>query len=169
MWRRTQRGLTFVELLIGAFILLVGITAMFGAFASQTSLNEHTRNYAWATQDANRVMEQLRQQNTGAGCATPSVAWPAGFASWDAWLADTGANGGGGKSVQPNPAANELIILSSSGADPITVTAAVCWRSRTHVVGECTWNGAALSPNDANGNGIIESPTMLSTVLSCRR
>ena len=166
---RTQSGLTFVELLIGAFILLVGIAAMFGAFASQTSLNEHTRNHTWAMEDASRVMERLRQQNTGAGCLAPSVTPPAGFASWDAWLASPAAIGGGGKSVQPTPATNELIVVSSSGSDPLNVTVAVCWISRTRVIGECTWNGPVLTPNDADGNGTITSPTMLSTMLSCRR
>ena len=166
---RAQTGLTFVELLVGAFILLVGIGAMFAAFLGQTNLNEHSRNHSWALHDAGRVMERLRQQNTGAGCAAPSVAAPGGFASWDAWLADTGANGGGGKTVQPTPATNELIVLSPSGVDPITVTVAVCWRSRGRVIGECLWNGAALVPNDADANGTFTSPTMLSTRLTCRQ
>lgn len=166
---RTASGLTLVELLIGGLILFVGIAAMFGAFVGQTTLNEHARNHAWAIHDANRVMERLRQQNTGAGCAIPSVAAPAGFASWNAWLTDTGAAGGGGKSVQPTPNTNELIVISSSGVDPIQVTVAVCWRSRARVIGECAWNGVALTPNDADGNGIITSPTMLSTLLTCRQ
>lgn len=33
--------------------------------------------------------------------------------------------GGGGKSVQPNPLTNELIVLSRSGTDPIRPTLAL--------------------------------------------
>jgi hypothetical protein len=89
---------------------------------------------------------------------------PAGFAGWDAWLADPSAAGGGGKSIQPNPAANELVVVSTQGVVPLTVVVAVCWRHRERVIGECTWNGAALAANP----GVTESPAMLSTVMMCR-
>jgi hypothetical protein len=58
---------------------------------------------------------------------------------------------------------------SSSGADPISLTVAVCWRHRGRVLGECQWVGGALTTNDADGNGIITSPAALSTLLTCRR
>lgn len=57
--------------------------------------------------------------------------------------------------------------------DPIQVTVAVCWRHRNRTIGECTWGGAALTAQDgANGPnssvGIIESPAMLTTLVTCR-
>lgn len=166
-----ERGLTLVELVVGVAFMLIAISAMLGAFWTQMSLNEHARNRAWAANDASRVMERVRQQNTGAACAVPNLSAPAGFASWDAWLADTTANGGGGKSVQPNGAVNELVVVTPTGTDPVTVTVAVCWRSRERTLGECTWSGAALSANPgAGGNlAITESPVMLSTLMTCRR
>jgi Tfp pilus assembly protein PilV len=162
-------GLTLVELMVGAAILVIGIVALLGAFLSQITLNEHSRNLTMAINDANRVMERMRQQNTSGACLAPSVAAPAGFATWDAWLADMGAAGGGGKSVQPTPAVNELVVISNTGSDPIQVTVSICWRQRERVLGECTWNGAALVPGDTNGDGIITAPATLSTLLSCRR
>lgn len=167
----SRRGVTLVELLIGASILAVAITGILGAYFTQIALSEHSRNMAWGANDASRVMERLRRQNTGGGCTTPSAAAPAGFASWDAWLADTTANGGGGKSIQPNPNANELIVVTPTGVDPMTITVAVCWRQRNQTWGECTWNGAALVPNPAAGGNpaITESATMLSTLMTCRR
>ena len=160
-----------VELIIGASILAIAITSLLGAFLGQLALNQHSRNLSWATNDAGRVMEQIRQQNTGAGCASPSAAAPGGFAGWDAWLADMTNNGGGGKSVQPNPAVNELVVVTSQGTDPLAVTVAVCWLQQGRVVGECTWNGAALVANPGAGGdpAVTESPAMLMTLMTCRR
>ena len=168
--RRIRAGLTLIELILGASFLVIAMTGLLQAFMSQTSLNEYSRCLSWTVADAERVMERIRLQNTGGGCATPSLAAPAGFASWDAWLASIAANGGGGKSIQPNPAVNELIVLSASGSDPIRVSVAVCWRNRNRTLGECTWNGMALAANPAAGGDptVTESPAMLSTLVGCR-
>ena len=157
--------------MIGAAILAIAIVSLLGAFMAQMALNEHARNQALGTNDAARVMEELRRQNSGAGCATPSAAAPVGFASWNAWLADTGANGGGGKSIQPDPNTNEFVVVTPTGGNPLTVTVAVCWRQRERTVGECTWNGAALTANPGAGGDpeVTESPAQLSTLLTCRR
>jgi hypothetical protein len=52
--------------------------------------------------------------------------------------------------------------------EPLQVTVAVCWRHRNRVIGECAWDGVALSANDADGDGVIESPAMLTTLVTCR-
>ena len=168
---RQQAGFTLVELVVGMLVLAIGITALLQAFLGQVTMDEHARNLAWAMNDASRVMEQIRQQNTGGGCTNPSVTPPAGFLSWNAWLADV--NGGGGKSIQPDPANNELVVATpptGTGAAPLTVTVAVCWRQRGRIIGECLPNGAALIQNPgAGGNpAITESPAMVSTVITCR-
>lgn len=157
------------ELIIGVAVLATAITSLLAAFFGQITLTEHSRNFSFAVNDATRVLERLRQQNSGAACAAPSPAAPGGFASWDAWLADATANGGGGKSVQPNPLTNELVVTTSTGADPLQVTVAVCWRQRGRTLGECTWNGAQLTAVDLDGSGVITSPAMLSTLITCRR
>ena len=164
-------GLTLIELLIGTLLIIVIAVALFGVFTSTATLNEHSRNRAWAMTDATRIMEQLRQQNTGVACATPSAAPPAGFAAtgWNGWLADTGATGAGGKTLQPDPTANELVTVSSSGVDPLTVTVSICWRSRSRVYGECQWTGSQLIAADANGDGIITAPAMIATLVTCRQ
>ena len=166
--RSSERGFTLIETLLSVSIVIFAIVTLLGAYVSQVSLNEHSRNISVGLNDVTRVMERLRQLNTGAGCAAPSVAAPTGFASWDAWLADTSTTGGGGKSIQSNLSAQELIVLSSSGTDPIQVTVTSCWRHRDRVIGECSWSGTALSASDANGDGIITSPVSLSTVITCR-
>lgn len=175
-----RAGFTLIELTIGASILLLAIVTLLDAFGRQSILNTHSRNLTWAMNDANRVLERLRQQNSGAACAAPTAAMPSecdatgipadncteACASWDAWLGDA-CNGG--KSIQPAPLTNELIVVSTSGADPLQVTAAVCWRSQERTLGECQWNGAQLSPSDTDGNGTITAPATLVTLLTCRR
>jgi prepilin-type N-terminal cleavage/methylation domain-containing protein len=194
---RCKQGFTLVELLIGAAMLALAVSALLGAFFGQAVLNEHARNLTWAVNDAGRVMEQVRRLNTGAACTQPSASSvPAGFASWNLWLAN--AAGGGGKSIQPTPDTNELIVVTcrdnttlaycgdtdqvSAGEwieqggvdtnfDPVQIVVAACWRHGQRTIGECTWNAgtSTLTPSDTDGDGVIESPGMLMTVVTCRR
>ena len=162
---------------MGAAMLAVAIATLLGTFLGQLTLNEHARHLAWATNDASRVMEQLRLRNTNPCVAdpNPSAAVPAAtgvgtctapIVSWDDWLQRCGE----GKSIQPNPAVNELVVVTSSGADPLTVTVAVCWRHRGRTLGECTWNGALAANPGAGGDvQVTESPAMLTTFMTCRR
>ena len=163
--RSGSDGFTLVELMIAIAFLVVALAGLLSAFLSLSALNEYSRNVTWATNDATRVLEQMRQQNTGGSCFTPSAAAPSGSATWDAWL----TNVAGGKSIQPNPSTEELATVTSSGTDPLTVSVMVCWRQRSRVVGECTWSGSALSTSDLDGDGTLESPVMLTTIMTCRR
>ena len=72
-------GFTLIELTIGASILLLAIVTLLGVFGRQSILNTHSRNLTWAMNDANRVLERLREQNSGTPCTTPSSAPPTGF------------------------------------------------------------------------------------------
>ena len=199
-------AVTLTELMLGFFLLVIGITALLGALVNHAALNEHSRNLSWALNDANRVLEQVREQNHLAGCATPTAIPPGVFTSWDAWLA---ANGG--KNINPGP---ERIIVTclranpnqpnvvganfcgndgaGAGADqigtgewqmgppaqnpappvaafnPIRVSVSVCWRHRNRTIGaECGWAAGALTAADTNSNGIIDSPAVVSTVVTC--
>lgn len=206
--RRAQAGATLVDLLLGALLLAIVITALMSALISQTTLNEQSRNLSWAINDAHRVLEQLREQNSGVGCASPTAIPPGAFTSWDAWLA-AAAPAGGGKSINPTQPATERVFVTclqvnpaqpipaagdfcgndgaGPGADqigtgewrvnlappvtplnPIRLSVSVCWRHRNRTIGsECQWNGAALTSLDGNANGIIDSPAIVSTVITC--
>ncbi|MDP3722826.1 MAG: type II secretion system protein [Candidatus Omnitrophota bacterium] len=188
-----RNGFTLIEVVLGSLTLAIAVTAILGAYVGQVTLNEHARNLSLTIQDVNRVLEQIRQQN--AGCAaTPNAIPPAGFTSWDGWLAalTTDVPAGGG----PKGLAAELIVLTcqnrtgtqycpasqmgtagwhaaglGGAQDPLRITVAACWRHRNRTIGECLWDGAALSASgagDANGNGVIESPSTLTTLVTCR-
>ena len=195
MRRKAAQGFTLVEVVLGALTLAVVASAILGAYVGQVTLNEHARNLTWATQDANRVVEQIRLENTGPGCTSPDVV-PAGVTSWNAWM-NTGG-GGAPKSLKPDPDLNELIVVTcqnnpSAGAplycgdadqvgtgewaqaagfnsdyDPLRVTVSVCWRHRNRTIGECAWDGTTLSASDTDGDGVIEAPAMLTTLVTCR-
>ena len=158
-----EQGFSLIELLSGLALLMLVTLALFSAYLGQTTLNEHSRNQSWAVFDAMRVLEEIQRQNSQGVCTTIDVNPPAGF-TWDTWLQGPG----GGKSIPPNPAVEELIAFNPpQGMDPVQVNIAVCWRHRGRVIGECTWNGAQLTP-DANGDGITTSPVALTTMITCR-
>ncbi len=189
-------------MILGAVILGAVIVAVLGAYVWQMTLNEHSRYLLLTVQDANRVIERIRQQNVGG--ASPTIVPPVGT-SWDAWLADTGALGGGGKSLRPNANEERIVVTclrrgaptppanpadycgdddqvgagewrvrtDNTDYDPLQITVAVCWRNRSRVVGECAWDGAILTPDDAvvvasDTAGVINPPAILTTLVTCR-
>lgn len=203
MTNRLVGGFTLVEILLGSMTLAIAIAALLGAFLSQITLNEHGRNLSLMIHDANRILEELRLNNSPCPANQPPQATPpAGFNTWDAWLADPARR----KSLpSPNPNAEELIVITCQDRDggnlatdycgnqptaqvsanewtsraaatildPIRVSVAVCWRHRNRTLGECTWNGAALVPDDTmampnDTAGVIDSPAMLTTLVTCR-
>lgn len=203
---RRAAGFTLIEMVLAALTLLIAFGAILGAYFGQLTLNEHARNLSLAVHDANRVIEQMRRNNVACGSLPTARAFAGNpsvfFNNWDAWLAETLVNnGGGGKSLG---AATERIFVTcqdrdggnadadycnaaqvatgvngewrsyalSMNHDPLRVTVAVCWRHRNRVIGQCTWNGATLTQDDTvqpdPTPGVIESPAMLTTLVTCR-
>lgn len=206
-----SRGFTLIEFVLATLTLVVAATAILGAYVGQVTLNEHARNLSLAIQDASRVIEQLRVNNTatpgGAACVGvvgstavfPTAVPSGGFTSWDAWLNVQP----GGRSLQsqfervvvtcqdtttgtPNQCrqtgANNVQVgtgesnvhstLAGGPYDPIKVTVAVCWRHRNRNIGQCSGTGP-LTPDDSvsfpnNTPNVIESPAMLTTIITCR-
>jgi len=178
-------GFTLVEVVLGGLVLAIAIAAILGAYVGQLTLNEHARNLSMAINDANRVIEQIRQQNSPCAGAAPSIQWPSD-GSWNGWLGNLAA--GGGKSIQPDPNNNEFVATTcqeadgsptypscsaadTAGANPVRVTVAVCWRHRGRIIGECD-DTTPPTPNEgrvvANDTAAIDSPAMLTTLVTCR-
>lgn len=183
-----SNGFTLAEVVLGGTVLAVAIAAILGAYVGQVTLNEHARNLSLAIQDANRVIEQIRQDT--ASCTAPDVNAPllAGVVDgndWNGWMNAVG------KSIQPNPQNNEFVQVTcqsnaggnppptpcatpAGGTDPIRVTVAVCWRHRGRIIGECLDTPTLTPGGDADGSGphniagVVESPAMLTTLVTCR-
>lgn len=107
---------------MGASVMAIVTVAMIGAFVGQSFLTNNARNMTAAVNDATRIMEQIRLQNTGTNCPSgvPSIVPPSGR-SWNEWL-DQGTTG---KSVNPNmPAAErgryELIAVTCQDGAMLT-------------------------------------------------
>jgi type II secretory pathway pseudopilin PulG len=190
-------GLTLIELVIAILAVGVSMAALLGSFMGQVTLSEHARNMGLATNDLTKIAEQLRRQNVGVGCplsAIPPVgtSWDAWLASGAGGGGKMiGANPAADERVvftcvrrgAPAPPANPGDYCGSvdqvgagewrtnpanTNLDPLQVTAAVCWRHRGRVIGECTWDGAALQASDADADGVIESPIMVTTLVTCK-
>ena len=95
--KRVRGGFTFLEVLSGLVMLLGALLTLMAAMAGQSATIEHAQNLSLAVNDADRILEQLRLQNSEGICTTVDVAPPTGFATWDAWLGAAG--GAGGKSM----------------------------------------------------------------------
>ena len=219
-------GFTLVELMLGASILSIVFVALMGAAIGQSFLNTNARYLTAAMNDATRVMEQIRLQNTnGQGTCVqptpiPSAKPPGSYNSWNEWLTDPA--GGGGKSIT-QPDALELIAVTCQDQDggtnrddycapnqlgtlewrvgrgdtpfdPLRITVAVGWRHGRRIMGSASsgqefqevanaggsivtsgkvtanTSGALTAGlnTDANGNGVIESQAMLTTLVTCR-
>lgn len=140
-------GFTLIEMLMGLSIMTVVFVALIGAFLGQSFLNANARYLTAAMNDATRVMEQIRQQNTGSQgtCAQnppfPSAQPPGTFPDWNTWLISP--SGGGGTSVTRSDMTQsngmiELIAVTCQDS----VTQAYCGLSSTpglNQVGSLEW------------------------------
>ncbi|MBI4342169.1 MAG: hypothetical protein HY599_02240 [Candidatus Omnitrophica bacterium] len=189
------QGLTLVEVVLGVLTLAIIAAAILGAYIGQVTLNEHARNLSFAIQDVSRVIEQIRRENVG--CTTPEVV-PAGATSWNAWLEAQApaktipvpaaqerivvtcshrngpASGLCGSGNQVG-AGEWTSAAGTTNLNPLAITVAVCWRQRNRTIGECTFNAGtgALTPVDGSNGpndvaGVIESPAMVTTLVTCR-
>lgn len=90
-------GFTLIEMMMGTSILVIVIVALVGGFLGQSFLNANARNLTAAMNDATRVMEQIRLQNSmdrepcksNGGFPTVVPVDAAGnqiAATWDQWL-----------------------------------------------------------------------------------
>lgn len=142
------------------------------------------------------MRNQNRQYNTPMANPPGTFAsWDAWMSTVPVVVPPEPKDGGGPKSLASAPEANERIVVTCQGTDalgvlqncpstqmgtewqvagpagtlnPLRITVAVCWRHRGRTIGECAWDGIKLTATDSNGNGVIESPAMLTTLVTCR-
>ena len=197
MSNRRVQGLTLVEVVLGVLTLAIISAAVLGAYIGQITLNEHARNLSMAIQDVSRVIEQIRRENVGCTTpdivpptGTSWNAWleaqapgktiPVPAAQERIVVTCSHRDGpASGLCGTGNPAqvggGEWASVAGVTNLNPLAITVAVCWRQRGRTIGECTFNAGtgALTPVDgANGPnsaaGVIESPAMVTTLVTCR-
>lgn len=161
----SSAGFTLIEIMLGASILVISLTAFLGVFFGQSYLAAMARNLTAAMNDASRVMEQIRLRNVNSQntCGqTPPIpsAIPPSSTSWDAWLTSQRGKSvlGAGTTLGTNQFERLVVVCqqddgsaycgssqvgsgewkvagSATQFDPIRVTVSVGWRQGLRVLG----------------------------------
>lgn len=123
VWRKrygTVSGFSIIEVMITIMVFVLILPGLSLAFMNYYSLNEITGDIVVATEDARRVIEQMR--NDAVTSLTPVT-----NADWTAWCINNGCNSLSGEQVVVTYADRDN---SGTGADddPLEVTVTVNWQ-----------------------------------------
>lgn len=158
MKERNRKGFTLIELLIAIFIATLVLGAFLSVINYSLELQETNRNLVIATNSARQKIEEIRNTSFDSIIATyndgPSrIFTPAGL-------------DGRGRITAS--------YVTGSNNNLIDVRIAICWRQKGgRIIGEdngrtggTALDGILNGGEDLNGNGLIDSPCVLSTAIS---
>lgn len=115
-----KSGFTLLELLIGTAVLIVALVGLIAAYTGCFVLNENARNLTIAINDAQCVMEEMRDRNITSNIVQEN---------WTTWAATDLPNGGGCNSLD-----NENIVVtypSGTTVTPLRILATVNWTEKS--------------------------------------
>jgi len=156
MKKKNNSGFTLIEVLITSAIMVVALVSTLGLFGYLLSAAGGDRSFTIAEYEAERQMETIlaipysdaktTYTNNGALKVPPFTFDITGLS---------------GKGVVY---ANEL---PGTAGGLMRVKVVVCYRDKDRVIGEDTnFNGILDGGEDANGNGELDSPCQIETVLA---
>ncbi len=155
--RRAITGFTLLELLIAVAIAVVVLGSLLSLANYSLDLEDTNRNLAAAFNAARGKAEEIRNTSFDSIIATfnNQVFDPSGFTAGEAKGRVTAA------------------IVTGSDNNLIDTRVAVCWRQRGgRIMGEDNGNGGGTALDgqlnggeDANGNGLLDSPCVLNTAI----
>jgi len=123
MYKRRNKGFTMIELLIcigGLSIVLLGLVS---GYIGCLKINEMSRNTTIATEDARRVIEQMRKYAVDSLTDITNE-------NWTTWAANNGCT-----SLDSEQIVVTYIDRDSSGSglddDPLEVSVTVNWQDKT--------------------------------------
>ena len=159
---RKKTGFTLIEVVIAMLVVFVAVIGLLAAYASSFELVETARNTTYALNEAQEKIEELRG-HTFTDIYTYYTTPPNDRFDVDGISATDGEGS---------------IEIINDGSDPqgltsanlLQVTVTVCWSQRSgRIIGEDTdLDGELDAGEDANGNGIMDSPVMLVTYVANR-
>ena len=113
-------GFTLMELVVASAILVVALVGLIAVFVGSFTLSEGARNLTIATNDAQTVMEEIRDYNI------PSLITAE---DWTVWAqADISQGGGGCNSL--NNESIQVTYPSGQSANPLEIMVTVNWTER---------------------------------------
>lgn len=153
-----KKGFTLIEVLIASTLLVVALCGLLGAYVLCYNLIETARNTTLATNAVQLKLEEIRDHNFyDIEADYDSTSFTViGFSA---------QNARGAIAVQP--------VTS----DLLRVTVSVSWRQRgNRIIGEdngrgvggVALDGQMNGTEDVNGNGVLDSPVMVETVVTKR-
>lgn len=112
-------GFTILELMIGVVVLVIALVGLIAAYIGCFTLNNSARNLTIAINDAQCVIEEIRDVNIPANIVTED---------WTAWAANDPPAGGGCNRLD-----NEAIAVtypSGTEAMPLEILVTVTWTEK---------------------------------------
>ena len=148
---KNNSGLTLLELMIAAAVLIIAISGLLATFTGLLSLNENSRNLTLAMTACQDKMEEIRNSDfdtlytsyNGTGFE------PAGFPASDA---------------------EGNIYIDNTDPELLKVCVSVSWKGASdRILGEDTnLDGALGSGEDSNGDNRLSSPAEIVTLIGRR-
>lgn len=148
MKRLSNRGLTFVEVIMAMGILATTLCAILTTYFTISYLISTSRNVNVATDAALGLMEEIRNS------PFPQIV--------DNYNGLTFI-------VNSMPANRGVVYVDDTDPELLNITISVCWQQSNKVIGEDqNLNGQLDSGEDLNSNGIIDSTAELMTQIANR-
>lgn len=148
---KNNSGLTLLELMIAAGILVVAISGLMAIFTGMFSLNENARKITLAVTASQDKMEEMRNSNFDSlFTAYNGTSFdPDGFASGEV---------------------KGAVYIDNTNSDLLEVCVAISWREHSNkIVGEdINLNGALDPGEDLNGDNRLSSPAEVVTLIGER-
>lgn len=144
-------GFTLLELMIVCGIVVIVLVGILATFVTCYDLAETSRNANLAQAQSRTVLENMR------GIAFTSISGT--YNGYTFTVAGMAGNSSLGH-----------VVVDSSDASLLKVDVGVCWKQRNNrIIGECREDaGGNVVFSDANGNGILDSPVQVTTLMTQR-
>ncbi|MFH0856214.1 MAG: prepilin-type N-terminal cleavage/methylation domain-containing protein [Candidatus Omnitrophota bacterium] len=167
--RLSKKGFTIAEVLLAVAILAFALCGILATYLACFNLSGISKNMNIATSCAQGVIEQLRAKPFTQ--VTPGMVFLVNGVNYSSSLVSS--NIYCWKFTVPTssmPPDNKMAVyIDFSDGDLLKVTVSVCWKQAGKIIGEDTDLNGILDPGeDANGNGLIDSPVELITLVSSR-
>ena len=147
-----KKGLTLIEILIAMFVLVIGILGTLQLFSYCAYLSEMSGNTNTVIDQAQSKIDEMRSS------------------SFSLIATNYGAGGTPGNTFAlTNPTGKGVITLDSSTADLLQVEINVSWKNERNdrIIGEdLDLDGVLDAGEDVNGNGKLDSPVKLITLMA---